>query len=65
MGWKKEETSFIVNLHATLSDLKKHFLVKMTESPLNIPVYEGSMISVRSTTPSMARSRPMTGIAKR
>ena len=38
---------------------------RMTESPLNIPVYEGSMMSLRSTTPSMARLRPMTGLAKR
>jgi len=37
----------------------------MTESPLHIPVYEGSMISVRSTTPSMARARPMTGFTRR
>ncbi len=37
----------------------------MTESPLNIPVYEGSMVSLRSATPSMARARPMTGLAKR
>jgi len=62
---KKKETPFIANLHSTSSDLKKHFKEKMTESPMNIPVYEGSMISVRSTTPSMSRYRPLTGLAKR
>ncbi|CAF1493960.1 unnamed protein product [Adineta steineri] len=39
----------------------------MTESPLSIPVYEGSMLSLRSRSsiPSVSRSRPLTGLAKR
>ncbi|CAF0991009.1 unnamed protein product [Rotaria sp. Silwood1] len=37
----------------------------MTESPLNIPVYEGSMVSLRSPMASAARLRPTIDLVKR
>ncbi|CAF2516792.1 unnamed protein product [Rotaria sp. Silwood2] len=37
----------------------------MTESPLNIPTYEGSMVSLRSAITSPARLCPVTDLAKR
>ncbi|CAF1654076.1 unnamed protein product [Adineta ricciae] len=37
----------------------------MTESPLTIPTYDGSLVSVRSTTSSMSRLQPATGLARR
>jgi hypothetical protein len=37
----------------------------MTESPLSIPVYDGSLLSVRSSSSSVARLQPSTGLARR
>ncbi|CAM2719264.1 unnamed protein product [Rotaria socialis] len=37
----------------------------MTESSMSIPIYEGSMVSVRSATPNTAKFRPITGLVKR
>ncbi|UJR08471.1 hypothetical protein I4U23_012740 [Adineta vaga] len=37
----------------------------MTESPLTIPTYDGSLLSVRSTASSMSRLQPTTGLARR
>ncbi len=37
----------------------------MTESPVNIPVYDGSLLSIRSSSSSMNRLQPTTGLARR
>lgn len=43
---------------------KNHFIM-MTESPLSIPVYDGSLVSVRSTSSAVSRLHPSAGAAKR
>ncbi|CAF0923594.1 unnamed protein product [Adineta steineri] len=37
----------------------------MTESPLTIPIYDGSLVSVRSTGSSMTKAQLTTGLARR
>ncbi|CAF4307592.1 unnamed protein product, partial [Rotaria sordida] len=37
----------------------------MTESPVNIPVYDGSLASIRSSSSSVDRLRQITGLSRR
>ncbi len=62
----QKEKIFIYESKNAFYYLKKNnSLAMMEESSLSIPVYDGSLLSVRTASSTMTRLQPTTGLARR